>query len=238
MLVERGLAEDAKQAQALILSGKVFTGEQRIDKPGTPISAEIPIEIRGSDHPWVSRGGLKLDHALDRFGIDVKDAHAIDVGASTGGFTDVLLARGARHVFAVDVGYGQLHWKLRQDDRVTILERQNARHLTAEHIPAPVGVIVCDASFTRLESVLPVPMGFTAADACLVALIKPQFEVAKSDVGQGGIVRDPALHRAVCEQIETWLSGLAGWTVLGIDESPIKGAEGNIEFLIAARFDG
>lgn len=216
----------------------MFSGDRRIDKPGTPVSAEIPIEVRGADHPWVSRGGLKIDHALDRFGIHVTGTTAIDVGSSTGGFTDVLLAHGATHVYAVDVGYGQLHWKLRQDARVTVLERQNARHLTTEHVPAPVGVIVCDASFTRLQSVLRVPMGFAAPGAHLIALIKPQFEVAKAEVGDGGIVRDPALHRAVCDNTENWLSGLPGWTVLGIEESPVRGAQGNVEFLIAARFDG
>ena len=236
--MERGLAEDVKQAQALILAGKVFSCEVRIDKPGTPVSTKIPIEVRGADHPWVSRGGLKLDHALDCFGIDVRGTSAVDVGSSTGGFTDVLLSRGADHVYAVDVGYGQLHWKLRQDDRVTVLERQNARHLTAEHIPASVGAVVCDASFTRLETVLPAPMGFAGPGAHLIALIKPQFEVAKSDVGQGGIVRDAALHRTACCRVEDWLAGLAGWTVLGTEQSPIKGAEGNIEFFIAARFDG
>lgn len=195
------------------------------------------MEVRGADHPWVSRGGLKLDHALDRFGIDVTGLAALDVGASTGGFTDVLLTRGAVHVTAVDVGYGQLHWKLRQDDRVTVLDRTNARHLTAELVPSPVGVIVCDASFTRLETVLPAPMSFAAPGAHLVALIKPQFEVAKRDVGEGGIVRDPALHRAVCDRVRDWLFGLPGWTISGIEESPVKGAEGNTEFLIAARLD-
>ena len=197
----------------------------------------MSMEVRGADHPWVSRGGLKLDHALDRFGIDVSGLSGLDVGASTGGFTDVLLTRGAVHVTAVDVGYGQLHWKLRQDDRVTVLDRKNARHLTTELVPSPVGVVVCDASFTRLETVLPAPMSFAAPGAHLVALIKPQFEVAKRDVGEGGIVRDPALHRAVCDRVRDWLSGLPGWTVSGIEESPVKGAEGNTEFLIAARLD-
>ena len=170
----------------------------------------------------MSRGGLKLDHALDRFGIDVTGLAALDIGASTGGFTDVLLTRGAAHVTAVDVGYGQLHWKLRQDDRVTVLDRTNARHLTDEQVSAPVGIIVCDASFTRLETVLPAPISFAAPGAHLVALIKPQFEVAKSDVGGGGIVRDPVLHRAVCTRVRDWLSGLPGWTVSGIDESPVR----------------
>ena len=227
-----------KHARALILSGKVFVGDRRINKPGTPISTEPPMEVRGAAHPWVSRGGMKLAHALDRFGVDVAGATAIDVGASTGGFTDVLLTRGAALVYAVDVGYGQLHWKLRSDDRVAVLERKNARHLTAGDVLGPVHTIVCDTSFTRLSSVLPVPMGFAIPGTFLVALIKPQFEVAKEDVGQGGIVRDPALHRTVCNRIQAWLSTLPGWSVIGLDESPIKGAEGNTEFLIAARYDG
>ena len=159
------------------------------------------------------------------------------MGSSTGGFTDVLLARGAARVYAVDVGYGQLHWKLRQDDRVVVLERVNARHLSTDTIPEPANMIVCDASFTRLERVLPAAMNLAAPGARLVALIKPQFEVAKDDVGQGGIVRDPELHRTVCANVQDWLGGIAGWTVTGLAESPIKGAEGNIEFLVAARYD-
>ena len=234
--MERGLADSVEQARALILSGKVFAGQKRIDKPGMPVSTEIPIEVRSPDHPWVSRGGVKLCHALDHFEIDVTGVTAIDVGASTGGFTDVLLSCGASHVYAVDVGYGQLHWKLRKDDRVSVLERQNARTLTRDHIPNSVGAVVCDVSFTRLEKLLPVPIGFIESGGYLVALIKPQFEVAKNEVGQGGIVRDPILHRNVCTRIQDWLRGMAGWTVLGVDESPIRGAGGNAEFLIAARF--
>ena len=238
LLVERGLAESRTQAQALIRSGKVFAGEQRIDKPGTPISVELPLDVRGKEHPWVSRGGMKLDHALSRFDIDVTDATGLDVGASTGGFTDVLLTRGAAKVYAVDVGYGQLNWKLRSDERVIVLERQNARNLTAAHIPEPVDIVVCDASFIGLEKVLAVPLTFAAPGAHLAALIKPQFEVGKGMVGKGGIVRDPDLHREVCARIEAWVAGLDGWQVIGIDQSPITGAEGNIEFLIVARFGG
>ena len=238
LLVERGLAESRTQAQALIRSGKVFAGEQRIDKPGTPISVELPLDVRGKEHPWVSRGGMKLDHALSRFDIDVTDATGLDVGASTGGVTDVLLTRGAAKVYAVDVGYGQLNWKLRSDERVIVLERQNARNLTAAHIPEPVDIVVCDASFIGLEKVLAVPLTFAAPGAHLAALIKPQFEVGKGMVGKGGIVRDPDLHREVCARIEAWVAGLDGWQVIGIDQSPITGAEGNIEFLIVARFGG
>ena len=213
----------------------MFAGEQRVDKPGTPVSTELALEIRGKEHPWVSRGGMKLDHALHRFDIDVAGATALDIGASSGGFTDVLLTRGAGRVYAVDVGYGQLNWRLRSDERVVVLERQNARQLTADQIPEPVNIIVCDASFIGLEKVLATPLTFAAPGAHLAALIKPQFEVGKGEVGKGGIVRDPEQHRAVCNRIESWVSGLPGWQALGIDQSPITGAEGNIEFLIVAR---
>jgi 23S rRNA (cytidine1920-2'-O)/16S rRNA (cytidine1409-2'-O)-methyltransferase len=215
----------------------VFAGEQRVDKPGTPISIELPLEVRGKEHPWVSRGGMKLDHALSHFEIDATGATALDVGASTGGFTDVLLTRGAVRVYAVDVGYGQLNWKLRSDDRVVVLERQNARQLTEEHIPEAVDMIVCDASFIGLEKVLATPLTFAAPGAHLAALIKPQFEVGKGEVGKGGIVRDPEQHREVCAKIKAWVDSLPGWNVIGIDQSPITGAEGNIEFLIVARRD-
>lgn len=236
-LVERGLVESRSRAQALILAGKVFSGERRIEKAGQPVREDTPLEVRGQDHPWVSRGGLKLDHALTDLNIDVTGAVCLDVGASTGGFTDVLLSRGASRVYAVDVGHGQFAWKLRNDDRVVVLERTNARYLTATEIPEPVDAIVCDASFIGLETVLPAALALAAPGAHLVALIKPQFEVGKGQVGKGGVVRDPALHEAVCERIRTWLDGLPGWTVLGITESPITGPEGNHEFLVAAVHD-
>ena len=236
--MERGLAESRSRAQALILAGLVFSGEQRVNKAGDTIAADAPLELRGQDHPWVSRGGLKLDHALDELEIDVTGAVGIDVGASTGGFTDVLLARGAKRVYAVDVGHGQFAWKLRNDDRVVVLEKTNARHLTAEHIPEPVDVIVCDASFIGLEVVLPAAMGFAAPGARLIALIKPQFEVGREQVGKKGVVRDPALHAAVCNRIRDWLDGRPGWQVTGLAESPITGPEGNKEFLIAGVFSG
>ena len=208
-LVERGLADSRTRAQALILAGLVFSGEQRVNKAGDTIASDAPLELRGQDHPWVSRGGLKLDHALEELGIDVTGAVGIDVGASTGGFTDVLLTRGAKRVYAVDVGHGQFAWKLRNDDRVVVLEKTNARHLTAEHIPEPVDVIVCDASFIGLQVVLPAAMGLAAPGARLIALIKPQFEVGKADVGKKGVVRDPALHEQVCNRIRNWLEGSA-----------------------------
>ncbi|BBK38910.1 TlyA family rRNA (cytidine-2'-O)-methyltransferase [Allostella sp. ATCC 35155] len=236
-LVARGLVESRERAQALILAGRVFAGERRLDKPGQRIAEDLAVEVRGGTMPWVSRGGLKLAGALDRFAIDPADMVALDVGASTGGFTDVLLARGAARVYAVDVGHGQLAWKLRQDPRVIVLERTNARHLTAAEIPETVDIVVCDASFIGLETVLPTPLGFARAGAWLVALIKPQFEVGKGRVGKGGIVRDPELHREVCERIRAWVDGLPGWGTVGIAESPIHGADGNVEFLIAARRD-
>jgi len=237
-LVERGLAESRARAQALILGGKVFAGERRIEKPGDTIPEDADLNIRLPDHPWVSRGGLKLVHGLDRFAIDPADAVALDVGASTGGFTDVLLARGAAKVYAVDVGHGQLAWRLRNDARVVVLERTNARHLTAERVPEPVDIIVCDASFIGLEVVLPAPLALAKDRATLVALIKPQFEVGKAQVGKKGVVRDPALHRQVCERIGAWLGAQPGWRVLGLTESPITGPQGNKEFLVAARRGG
>ncbi len=236
ILVERGLVESRSRAQALVMAGLVFSKETRIDKPGTALAEDAALELRGQDHPWVSRGGLKLAGGLDAFGLDPSGRIAIDVGASTGGFTDVLLTRGAAKVYAVDVGHGQLAWKLRTDPRVVVLERLNARTLTTEHIPEPAGVVVCDASFIGLRTVLPAALALAAPGAFLVALIKPQFEVGKARVGKGGVVRDPALHEEVCAMIRDWLGALPGWTVLGITESPIQGPEGNKEFLIAARF--
>jgi len=233
-LVDRGLVESRSRAQALILAGKVFSGERRVEKAGENVKDDAPLEVRGQDHPWVSRGGLKLDHALSEFDIDVAGAVCLDVGASTGGFTDVLLSRGAARVYAVDVGHGQFAWKLRNDERVVVLERTNARYLTAAEVPEPVNIIVCDASFIGLETILPAPLALAAPGARLVALIKPQFEVGKGQVGKGGVVRDPALHEAVCTRIRGWLDGLPGWAALDHTESPITGPEGNVEFLIAA----
>jgi len=233
-LVERGLAETRAKAQAVILAGQVFSGEQRLDKPGTAIAEDRALELRGQPHPWVSRGGLKLAHGLDHFALDVKGLVAVDVGASTGGFTDVLLTRGVAKVYAVDVGHGQLAWKLRNDPRVVVLEKTNARHLTVAEIPEPPDVVVCDASFIGLATVLPAVLGLAKPRAALVALIKPQFEVGKGRVGKGGVVRDEALHREVCDRVAAWLPTL-GWAVLGVEASPITGPEGNREFLIAAR---
>lgn len=235
LLVERGLAESRTRAQALILAGKVFSNTKRIDKAGQQLPEDAPIEVKGQDHPWVSRGGLKLAHAIEVFNIDPKGKTAIDIGASTGGFTDVLLSHGAEKVYAVDVGRGQFAWKLREDPRVVLLERTNARYLSADEIPEAVDILVCDASFIGLEIILPAPMALAAEAAELVALIKPQFEVGKGQVGKGGVVRDPDLHDAVCKRISDWLDAQPGWSVVGLAESPIKGPEGNVEFLIYAR---
>jgi 23S rRNA (cytidine1920-2'-O)/16S rRNA (cytidine1409-2'-O)-methyltransferase len=233
-LVERGLAESRAKAQAVILAGLVYSGERRLDKAGQSIAPDMAIELRGQPHPWVSRGGLKLVHALDHFKIDPAGLVAIDVGASTGGFTDVLLSRGCAKVYAVDVGHGQLAWKLRNDARVVVLEKTNARHLSAAQIPDAADLVVCDASFIGLETVLPAALALAKSGAVLVALIKPQFEVGKGRVGKGGVVRDPALHEEVCARIAAWLP-TQGWPVLGVTPSPIQGPEGNIEFLIVAR---
>jgi 23S rRNA (cytidine1920-2'-O)/16S rRNA (cytidine1409-2'-O)-methyltransferase len=233
LLVDRGLAESRARAQALVLAGLVFSGESKLAKPGQSVAADAPLDVRGRDHPWVSRGGIKLAHALDHFGLDPAGATAMDVGSSTGGFTDVLLSRGAMRVFAVDSGTNQLAWKLRQDPRVTVLEQTSARVLTPALIDAPCDWVVCDASFISLTKVLEVPLRLAAARCQLVALIKPQFEVGRGEVGKGGVVRDTALHDRVCAEVRTWLEG-AGWTVQGLTTSPITGPEGNVEFLISA----
>lgn len=234
LLVDRGLVESRTKAQALILAGLVFSGERKLAKAGEALAADAPLEIRGKDHPWVSRGGVKLAHALERFGWDVTGAVALDVGASTGGFTDVLLQRGAAKVFAIDVGTNQLAWSLRQDPRVVVHEQTNARYLTDAIVTEPVDIITCDASFIGLAKVLGAALGFARAGARLAALVKPQFEAARSEIGKGGVVRDPAVHARVCEEAARWLRE-RGWDVVGIETSPITGPEGNKEFLIGAR---
>lgn len=233
LLVERGLAESRTRAQALIMAGLVFAGERKVAKPGEQVAADAVLDVRGRDHPWVSRGGIKLAHGLDHFGWEVAGTVAIDVGSSTGGFTDVLLTRGAARVYAVDSGTNQLAWRLRQDARVIVHEQTSARILTAAHIPEPVDLVVCDASFIGLAKVLAVPLSFARAGARLLALVKPQFEAGRGEVGKGGVVRDPAVHARVCAEVADWLEG-AGWTVAGVTRSPITGPEGNVEFLIAA----
>jgi 23S rRNA (cytidine1920-2'-O)/16S rRNA (cytidine1409-2'-O)-methyltransferase len=235
LLLERGLAESRAKAQALILAGRVFSGGERLDKPGQGVAGDIELSVRAPGAAYVSRGGIKLAHGLDHFGIDPAGALALDIGASTGGFTDVLLRRRAARVYAVDVGHGQLDWRLRNDPRVVVLEQTNVRHLSQEHLPEPADLVVCDVSFISLELALPAALALAKSDATLVALIKPQFEVGKGQVGKGGVVRDPALHEQVCARIARWLEDEQGWRVLGVTASPITGPKGNREFLIAAR---
>jgi 23S rRNA (cytidine1920-2'-O)/16S rRNA (cytidine1409-2'-O)-methyltransferase len=233
MLVDRGLVESRTRAQALIMAGLVFAGTRKVDKPGQTLADDVVLDVRGRDHPWVSRGGIKLAHGLAHFSWTVTDAVAIDVGSSTGGFTDVLLSNGVARVYAVDSGTNQLAWKLRQDPRVIVHEQTSARILTDAHIPEPVDLIVCDASFIGLAKVLERPIGFARPGARLLALVKPQFEAGREEVGKGGVIRDPAVHARVCGEVAAWLEA-RGWQVEGVVESPITGPEGNIEFLIAA----
>ena len=233
LLVDRGLVESRSRAQALILAGLVYAGTAKVAKAGQSIAEDQPLEVRGRDHPWVSRGGIKLAHALDHFAIDPAGQVALDIGSSTGGFTDVLLSRGAARVYAVDVGTNQLAWKLRQDDRVIVHERTNARALTAAEVPEPVDLLVCDASFIALSKVLAAAIGFVRAEGRAAVLVKPQFEAGRDEVGKGGVVRDPEVHARVCAEAAAWFEA-QGWRVDGIEPSPITGPEGNVEFLLAA----
>ena len=235
LLCERGLAESRTKAQALILAGVVYSGEQRIQKPGDLLPQDIPLSVRERDHPYVSRGGLKLAHALSHLALSVRGLTCLDIGASTGGFTDVLLKNGAARVYAVDVGRGQIADVLRHDPRVTVLERTNARYLNQEQRPEPIDLIVCDASFISLKTILPAPLALARPNAMLITLVKPQFEVCRENVGKKGVVRDPALHESVCKTITDWVNQQKGWRVIGLTASPILGPEGNKEFLLAAR---
>jgi 23S rRNA (cytidine1920-2'-O)/16S rRNA (cytidine1409-2'-O)-methyltransferase len=237
LLVSRGLAESRTRAQALIMAGAVFSGERKLIKAGEMLAEDAALEVRGKDHPWVSRGGIKLEHGLTHFGFDVAGAVALDVGSSTGGFTDVLLSRGAAKVYAVDVGTNQLAWKLRQDPRVVVHEQTNARSLDSSIVPEPVDIIVCDASFIGLAKVLEAPLKLAEPGANLVALVKPQFEAGRAEVGKGGVVRDPEVHERVCAEAAAWVEA-QGWRVLGIEPSPITGPEGNVEFLLGAQKNG
>ena len=263
LLVARDLAESRTKAQALIMAGLVYHGEMKLDKAGAEFPDDYEINVRGKEHPWVSRGGIKLMQAIEEFKLDVAGLVAMDVGSSTGGFTDVLLTHGAAKVFAVDVGHGQLDVKLRNDPRVVVMEETNARHLTAEMlvaaelkhtsamhavVPLPQGegaltqpsapildLIVCDASFISLTKVLPAALALSKPQAQLVTLIKPQFEVGKVEVSRGkGVIRDAALHQQVCNDISAWVTNL-GWQMVGITKSPITGPKGNVEFLLVAR---
>ena len=219
------------------MAGAVFSGEKKLSKAGDMLAEDAPLEVRGKDHPWVSRGGIKLEHGLSHFGFDVTGAVALDVGSSTGGFTDVLLSRGAARVYAVDVGTNQLAWKLRQDPRVIVHEQTNARSLDASIVPEPVDVVVCDASFISVAKVLEAPLKLARRGAKLVALIKPQFEAGREEVGKGGVVRDRAVHERVCADAQAWMQS-QGWAVLGVTPSPITGPEGNVEFLLGAEKTG
>ena len=233
LLVAHGLAESRTRAQALILAGNVFAGDKRVAKAGDLLADDAVLSVKGRDHPWVSRGGVKLAHGLDRFGFDVTGAIGLDVGSSTGGFTDVLLTRGAAKVYAVDVGTNQLAWKLRSDPRVVVREQTNARTLGTDIVPEAIDIIVCDASFIALAKVLEAALDLARPGAALVALVKPQFEAGRAEVGKGGVVRDPLVHRRVCDNAAQWIAS-RGWTVDGIETSPITGPEGNIEFLLGA----
>jgi 23S rRNA (cytidine1920-2'-O)/16S rRNA (cytidine1409-2'-O)-methyltransferase len=237
LLVDNGLAESRARAQALILAGLVFLGDRKIEKAGQQVAPDAELDVRGRDHPWVSRGGIKLAHALEAFAIDVTGFVALDVGSSTGGFTDVLLTNGAAKVYAVDSGTNQLAWKLRSDERVVVHEQTSARILTDAHIADPIDIIVCDASFISLAKVLERPMAFARPGAHLVALIKPQFEARREEVGKNGVVRDAAVHDRVCRDVQDWVRE-QGWAVAGLTQSPITGPQGNVEFLLHARLGG
>ena len=236
LLVAQGLAESRTRAQALILAGTVYVGDRRVAKAGDLLPDDATLTVKGRDHPWVSRGGVKLAHGLAHFGFDVTGAIAMDVGSSTGGFTDVLLTNGAAKVYAIDVGTNQLAWKLRSDDRVVVHEQTNARDLTGAIVPEPIDIIVCDASFIGLAKVLDAALDLARPGAMLVALVKPQFEAGRGEVGKGGVVRDPAVHQRVCAEVAVWIE-TRGWRVIGVETSPITGPEGNVEFLLGARKD-
>jgi len=234
LLVHKGLVESREKARALILAGQVDVGGHGAHKAGTLVHVEADVHVIGPEHPWVSRGGLKMAHALDVFAVDVAGVLALDIGASTGGFTDVLLQRGARHVIALDVGHGQLHWKLRQDARVTAIEGANARYLTREALPdigPGVGLVVIDASFISLTLIFPVLPPLLAPRAPVIALVKPQFEAGRQDVGRKGVVSRPEVHQRVIAQV-TAAAAAVGLERRDLTESPITGAQGNKEFLM------
>lgn len=234
-LISAGLALSRSKAQALIKAGCVFYGEAAVAKPSDMIEDASQLRLEGLDHPWVSRGGMKLAEALKVFEISPAGLVCLDIGASTGGFTDVLLHHGAAKVYAVDVGHDQLVAKLKDDPRVILREGTNARTLSHEDIPEPVDLVVCDASFISLSLVLPAALALAKPGARLIALIKPQFEVGKERLGKGGVVKDPALHEEVCQTVRRWLENFMDWKVLGLADSPITGPAGNQEFLIAAQ---
>ena len=229
-LVSRGLAESREKAQAMIISGTVFLNGQRADKASLAVKEEDTVEARGTAHPYVSRGGLKLEKALQVFPIDVTGITAMDICASTGGFTDVLLQNGAAHVYSIDVGYGQLDWKLRNDPRVTVMERTNARAMTREQFPDVPSLAVMDVSFISIRLILPAAIGVMGNEGRFLTLVKPQFEAGRDRVGKKGVVREAETHRDVLREIMAFVESI-GWVVQGMDFSPIRGPEGNIEFL-------
>ena len=233
-MVSNSLAKSREQASSLLMSGNVFVNEKRIEKPGQQVQTDSKIEIKGKTYPWVSRGGVKLEKAILEFNLNCNLITALDIGASTGGFTDVLLSRGAKKIYAVDVGYGQLDWKLRQDERVIVKEKTNARFLTDQIIKDPLDAIVCDASFISLKKVLLPGLSLLKTKGWLAALIKPQFEVGKGLVGKGGVVRDPELHQEVITDIKNWVQYDMKMNLSGVVESPLLGPSGNKEFVIVA----
>ena len=234
LLIKKGIAESKSLAQSLIIAGRIYLGEKKLDKPGHTISDEANIIFRGPLHPWVSRGGIKLAHALKIFNLSVRGLTALDIGASTGGFADVLLQNGVEKIYAVDVGYGQLHEKLLNNSKVVSMERKNARYLNTKDVPKLIDILVCDASFISLKKILPEPIKLCAKNAKLIALIKPQFEVGKKNISKGGVVKDEDLRNKCCEEIRLWFESTMKWKVNNIIESPITGPKGNIEYLIYA----
>lgn len=230
LIFDLGLAESRERAKTTVMSGLVFVNGQRADKPGMQVSPDVNVEVKGTALPYVSRGGLKLEKALKVFPIDINGKVCIDCGASTGGFTDVLLKNGAAKVYSVDVGYGQLAWSLRNDERVVNMERTNIRYISSEQIPEPLDICVMDLSFISVKLVLPAVCALLKDDAQLVCLIKPQFEAGREEVGKKGVVRDKAVHLSVIESVLSF-APTVGMTVMGLDFSPIKGPEGNREYL-------
>lgn len=237
LLLEKGFVQSRERARAFIMEGKVLVDGIRVDKAGIQVAIDAPIEVRGEDHPYVSRGGKKLEGALKTFGIDPKGMVVMDVGASTGGFTDCVLQRGAKRVYAIDVGYGQLAWKLQRDPRVVNLERRNIRFLKREEVGDELDLILIDTSFISIEKFIPHVLGFLASGGTILSLIKPQFEVGKREVGKGGVVKDDRLHQKVVERISEFCLAL-GLKVLGVIESPILGQKGNKEFFIYLKREG
>jgi len=236
VVIEKGLVHSRQRAQALIMAGKVLVNNQIVDKPGTPVFLEDDIVLQGEDHPYVSRGGLKLEKALHTLGIDINGFVCLDVGASTGGFTDCLLQYGAGRVYAVDVGYGQLAWKLRQNPRVVVIERMNIRHMQPETLPQLVDLVTIDVSFISLKLVVPEILKFMKKSAGILALVKPQFEVGKRNVGKGGVVRDPLLHAEIIENLSGFFAKkhlFCEWVI----PSPILGPKGNKEFFMSLKFE-